>query len=264
VDSLIVEELIREAEADPDVVGVVPTGSRGKGALVNAWSDHDVWVILRDAAARDRWAARHPLRHGDPVEVVSTTLAAYAERPVPRSPAAYEAYAFAHVTPLIDKLGGEIAALTEAKGRIDPAAAAEPLDDYINYYYRSLKSARGELDVEARFDAAESVGPFLEFLFGAFGRVRPFNKWLRWELEHYPLEPPWTAGDLLPRLERILDGDLEEEPRLFRDAERLARERGLGHVVDGWEPDVPWLRGDPSNEGHPDKKSLQGDPPFEV
>ena len=115
---------MREAEADPDVVGVVPTGSRGKGALVTEWSDDDVWVILRGTEARDRWAARHPLRHGDPVEVVSTTLAAYAKRPLPRSPAAYEAYAFAHVTPLLDKLGGEIAALTEAKGRIDPAAAA--------------------------------------------------------------------------------------------------------------------------------------------
>jgi hypothetical protein len=205
---------------------------------------------------------RHPLRHGDPVEVVATTLAAYAERPVPRSPAAYEAYAFAHVTPLVDKLGGEIAALTDAKGRVDPAAAAEPLDDYINHYYRSRKSARGGLELEARFDAAESVAPFLEFLFGAFGRVRPFNKWLRWELETYLLGPPWTADGLLPRLERILDGRLDEQQALFRDAERLARERGHGDVVDGWEPDVAWLRGDPSNEGRPGEKSLHVDPPF--
>jgi hypothetical protein len=255
------EELLREAEADPDVVGVVPTGSTGKGALLTEWSDHDIWVILRNPEARDRWAARHPLRHGDPVEVVSTTLAAYAERPPPRSPGAYEAYAFAHVIPLIDKLGGEIAALTEAKGHIDPSAAAEPLDDYVNYYYRSKKSARAGLEVEAHFDAAESVGPFLEFLFAAFGRVRPFNKWLVWELENHPLAPPWTVAELLPRLERILDGDLDEQPGLFRDAERLARERGHGDVIDGWEPDVPWLRGDSSKEGRPEEKSLQTDPP---
>ena len=261
MEPLSFEALLAEAEADPGVVGVVLTGSRGKRALLTEWSDHDVWVILRDAEARDRWAARHPLRHGDPVEVVSTTQAAYAARPPARSPAAYEAYAFAHVTPLIDKLGGEIAALTQAKGRVDPAAAAEPLDDYVNHYYRSRKSARGGLVLEARFDAAESVSPFLEFVFAAFGRVRPFNKWLRWELENHPLARPWTAEELLPRLERILDGDLDEQPRLFRDAERLARERGHGDVIDGWEPDVPWLRGDPSNEGRPDEKSLQTDPP---
>jgi len=258
---LTLEELLREAEADPDVVGVVPTGSAGKGALLTEWSDHDVWVILRDAQARDRWAARHPLRHGDPVEVVSTTLAAYSERPPPRSPAAYEAYAFAHVTPLVDKLGGEIGALTEAKGRVDPAVAREPLDGYVNFYYRSKKSARAGLELEARFDAAESVAPFLEFLFAAFGRVRPFNKWLVWELENHPLAPSWTADVLLPRLARILDGDLDAQPGLFRDAERLARGRGQGDVIDGWQPDVPWLRGDPSNEGRPDEKSLQSDPP---
>lgn len=43
-------ELLREAEADPDVVGVVLGGSRGKDALVTNLSDHDVYVIVRDEA----------------------------------------------------------------------------------------------------------------------------------------------------------------------------------------------------------------------
>ena len=43
--------------------------------------------------------------------------------------------------------------------------------------------------------------------------------------------------------ERVLDGDPGEQRRLFRHAERLARTRGLGDVVDSWEPDVPFLRG---------------------
>jgi hypothetical protein len=48
---------------------------------------------------------------------------------------------------------------------------------------------------------------------------------------------------LLPRLEWILaSGDLAEQ-RLFRDVEALARAHGLGAVIDGWEPDVAWLRG---------------------
>jgi hypothetical protein len=156
-------------------------------------------------------------------------------------------YAFAHVTPLIDK--GGIAELVAAKGRVDPASAAEPLDGYVNMLYRSLKNARGGRAFEARLDAAESVPWFLEFLFRVHGRVRPYNKWLRWELENHPLEPPWSADELLPRLERILAGDETEQQALFRDAERLARALGLGEVIDGWEPDVPWLRGDPSIEG---------------
>jgi hypothetical protein len=49
----------------------------------------------------------------------------------------------------------------------------------------------------------------------------------------------------LGRLERIArTGDLDEQAALFRDAERLAREHGLGAVIDGWEPDLALLRGD--------------------
>lgn len=153
----------------------------------------------------------------------------------------------AHVTPLVDR--GQIAELVAAKAHVDPSSAAGPLDAYVNSYYRSAKNARDGLLFEARLDAAESVPYFLEFLFGVHGRVRPYNKWLRWELEEHPLDPPWTADELGPRLERILAGDEAEQQALFRDAERLARSRGLGEVVDGWEPDVPRLRGDPSTEG---------------
>jgi hypothetical protein len=172
------ETILAEAEADPGVLGVVPGGSRGKRALVTERSDHDLYVIVRDEAARDRWATRHPLKHGEPVEVVMMTLEQFREHALHGSPTAWNAYTFAHVTPLVDR--GGIA----------------------------------------------------------------------------------TADELPPRLVRILaTGDQEEQRDLFRDAEQLARERGLGEVIDGWEPDVPWLRGDPSNEGRPEEKSLQTDPP---
>jgi hypothetical protein len=225
------EELLREAEADPDVLGIVLGGSLGKGALITEHSDYDVWVIVRDETRLV------PHRRGERIELITVTLADFERRPAD--------YTFAHVTPLLDK--GGITELVAAKGRVDPTSAGEPLDGYANMLYRSLKNARDGHPLEARLDAAESVPYFLEFLFRAHGRVRPYNKWLRWELEEHPLEPPWTADELLPRLERVLVG--EGQQALFRDAERLARERGHGEVIDGWEPDVPWLRGDPSTEG---------------
>lgn len=99
--------------------------------------------------------------------------------------------------------------------------------------------------IEAHLDAAESLSPFLTALFAIHGRVRPFNKFLRWELEEYPLgAETWSAKELLPRLEAITaSGALDEQQALFRDVEQLAREHGLGSVIDGWEPDVAWLRG---------------------
>jgi hypothetical protein len=243
------EELVREAEADPDIAGVLLLGSHGRGVLVTEHSDLDVYFVAVDDAARERWVRQHPLRHGDPIEVITTTLARLRARPAPGTEEAYLAYSLAHVSVLVDKLEGEVAALAEAREFVDPASASEPLDGFVNLVYRARKSARAGDRRAAHLDAAESVGYFLEFLFAAHGRVRPFNKWLEWELGHHPLDPPWTADKLLPRLERLLAGDAGELVASFRDAERLARERGLGETIDGWEPDVPWLRGDPSIEG---------------
>jgi hypothetical protein len=243
------EELVAEAEVDPDIVGVMLGGSQGRGGIVTEHSDLDVYFVAVDDEARKRWARKHPLRHGDPIEVITITLGFLRERPKPRTPEAYDAYSLAHIAVLVDKLDGEVVDLVEARELVDPASASEPLDDFVNLVYRARKSARAGNLRAAHLDAAESVGYFLEFLFAAHGRVRPFNKWLEWELGHHPLEPPWTADKLLPRLERLLAGNEEELRASFRDAERLARERGLGETIDGWEPDVPWLRGEASIEG---------------
>ena len=106
--------------------------------------------------------------------------------------------------------------------------------------YRSLKNARIGLELASFLDAQESIPWFLEFVFAVHGRLRPYNKWLAWELEAHPL--PWND---LPRLDRIArTGDPEEQRALFREVEAIAREHGHGGVIDGWEPDVEWLRGD--------------------
>jgi hypothetical protein len=150
---------------------------------------------------------------------------------------------------VVDKLDALVAELIEAKSVLPPQAArtiaAEQLDTYINSYYRSAKNHRSGLAIEAHLDAAESVPPLLEALFAIHGRVRPFNRLLRWELEVEPIPgEPWATGALLPRLQTILStGAFAEQQSLFRDVEALARAHGLGDVVDGWEPDIAWLRG---------------------
>lgn len=75
--------------------------------------------------------------------------------------------------------------------------------------------------------------------------MTPFNRFLRWELENHALPgDSWSADSLLPRIQAILTaGDVGEQQRLFRDVEALARSHGLDNVIDGWEPDLAWLRG---------------------
>ena len=223
----MLDALLEEARGDDNVVGVVLFGSRGRGAFVTEQSDWDVFVVVREN--RDE----RPFVHGARLETVEVTVDEL------RSPPAWNRYALAWLEPQLDKTGEVAAAMLDAV-RVDPATAGEPLDGYVNLYYRSAKNARAGLALASLLDAQESVGWFLEFVFAVHGRLRPYNKWLEWELEHHPL--PWSD---LPRLERIArTGDLAEQQALFRDAESLARSNGLGAVIDGWEPDVAWLRGE--------------------
>ncbi len=76
--------------------------------------------------------------------------------------------------------------------------------------------------------------------FALEARVRPFNKWLARELDARPLAIP----GLLDHVERISRDPIPDAQRaLFRVMEAAARAAGHGAVVDGWEPDVAWLRG---------------------
>ena len=223
----MLDALLEEARGDDNVVGVVLFGSRGRGAFVTEQSDWDVFVVVRENRGE------RPFVHGARLETVEVTVDEL------RSPPAWNRYALAWLEPQLDKTGEVAAAMLDAV-RVDPATAGEPLDGYVNLYYRSAKNARAGLALASLLDAQESVGWFLEFVFAVHGRLRPYNKWLEWELEHHPL--PWSD---LPRLERIArTGDLAEQQALFRDAEALARSNGLGAVIDGWEPDVAWLRGE--------------------
>lgn len=93
-------------------------------------------------------------------------------------------------------------------------------------------------------DAAETVPYALEVLFALHRRVRPYNKYLRWELERQPLgDPRWDAERLLPVLRRILaDGDPPTQRALFTEIEEAARDAGHDEVLDSWGRDLDLLR----------------------
>jgi predicted nucleotidyltransferase len=223
----VLEQILERARSDDNVVGVIHSGSRGRGMYVTEQSDWDAFVVVRELRGE------YPSPRGDRVEFSEITLTRLADPPDWARPA------LLWLEPRLDKTG-EVAKALRTATSIDPATAGEPLDGYVNMLYRSLKNARVGLELASLLDAQASIPWFLEFVFAVHGRLRPFNKWLAWELEAHPL-----AWNDLPRLERIArTGDLADQQALFREAEALARKHGLGRVIDGWKPDVAWLRGD--------------------
>jgi hypothetical protein len=219
----VLDPLLAEARDDDNVVGVVLFGSRGKGAFVTERSDWDVFVVVREHRGE------RPFVHCAALETVEVTLDELRNQP------AWNRYSLTWLEPQLDKTGEVAAALRNAV-RVDPATAGEPLDGHVNSYYRSAKNARVGLELASLLDAQESVGWFLQFVFAVHGRIRPYNKWLAWELQTHPLlveRPPAARADSPHGRHRRAAGALpgcgvaRPEPRTRQRHRRLGAGRRL-------------------------------------
>jgi Nucleotidyltransferase domain len=234
------EELLEVARSREEVVGVYVFGSRGRDFMVDERSDWDVCVVLADPEARDTFAREFPSAHGDALEIIPVTLDG-----LRNDSSEHGRYAAAHADVVLDRTGGDltriVADLEALPSGTRNSVVREALDGYVNQAYRSLRYG-------TRLDAVEAIPYALRTIFALEDRVRPYNKYLEWELRHHPLEG-WSADKLLPLLDRVLTGEPRAQHELFNLIEPVARRAGFGEVVDGWEPDVEWLRGRASYRG---------------
>jgi hypothetical protein len=228
------EELLEVARSREEIVGLYVFGSRGRDFMVDERSDWDVCVVLADRDVRDAFDREFPYAHGARVEIVSTTV-----DELRNVSSEHSRYAAAHAQVVLDKTGGEVTRVVAELESLTPgsreAVVRDALDGYINQTYRSLRYG-------TRLDAVEAIPYALRTIFALADRVRPYNKYLEWELRHHPLDG-WPADELLPLLDRVLTGEPEAQHELFRRIEGPARREGFGDVIDGWGPDVEWLRG---------------------
>ena len=152
-------------------------------------------------------------------------------------------YAFAHAQVLFDRVPGLVASLMRGQGSYDSEQAlklaAEYLDGYLNFAIRSLKSLRDDRDLEARLDAAESLGYALVVVFALEERVRPYNKYLLWELRNHPLRNEAFNRDLPSLVQRImLSGDGLAQRELFGLLNHAITTPTLRDVVESWGDDL--------------------------
>ncbi|MEV6488241.1 nucleotidyltransferase domain-containing protein [Actinoplanes sp. NPDC051633] len=222
----ILEQLLERD--DPRVLGVILTGSRARG-MATELSDYDVTTVV--AEQDEPW--RHDTRTAG-LDEVTCTVDGLADTSVH-----WRRYGYRGAKVLLDRLGGRIAALVERQAVPTPEEAVQAaramLDAYLNQLYRAAKSRRDGFPEAARLDEMESIPWLLETVFALHGRLRPYNKYLRWELETFPLPGDWTRA-LMPA--RLADAWLD----LFPAVEALARERGHSDVLDSWGTDIDLIR----------------------
>jgi hypothetical protein len=240
-----------DTEHGEGLLGLVLSGSAARG-LATEHSDLDVYVVLTDDAARRRSATRSAA-----VDELPVALSELERAPTFGSSGWAFRWSFAWVPTLLDRTGDRLPAALRRQATLTPdevdAILLEHsrLDGWLNLAYRALKSDRDGHPLECRLDAAESVPWLLDVVFALAGRVRPYGKYLPWELREHPL-PDWPADVLLPLLQRTLDGD----PAAVRDAfERIeaacaAYDAAAGHhrtreVIDDWGDGLLLLRPGP-------------------
>ena len=119
------------------------------------------------------------------------------------------------------------------------------LDGYINFLYRSLKCIR-DGDIEAaRLEAAFSIPCFLDVIFAIHnGRLRPYYKYLKWELETFPLTKfPMKPDKIINKLMKILaNADYKAQQKFLKITEQVLTKEGFGHVFKSWGDDFPWMK----------------------
>ena len=237
------------ATDDPDVVGVVLSGSAARG-MATEHSDLDVVLVLRDGA--DSRATTH----SPEVDVWTATISELEHPEGFLTGDWYYRWSFAYAEVLRDDLDGRVAAAVRRQATLTVdeqryvLTTGDRLDGWINFAYRALKSHRDGRPLEARLDAAESVPWLLDTVFTLAGRVRPYNKYLAWELrEHPPEDPAWAADSLLPLLERMLDGDVSACREVFPHVDAACRRwdasnggTDLGEMIDGWGAELDLFR----------------------
>jgi predicted nucleotidyltransferase len=238
------QRLLQVAREDPEIVGLVLTGSRGKGFGSEA-SDFDVLLIVRPEALatyHDRFSEGESWAGFDwwvtSLPELEPIAATWGE-PLAWEILCNERYSFADVSVLVDKTG-QVQRLVDEKGFI-PEEQRRPiaytaLGAYTNSLYRSLKCLGNGNDLGARLEAADAIGHALTVIFALEGRHRPYYGYLARELEARPLAAfPLPAHELLTMIDTVLDNaDAATQQRLLAIIDGLWRRAGCDEVFDEW------------------------------
>lgn len=249
--NLLVDLAHRNQEAHGDeLLGLVLSGSAGRGIATDR-SDLDVHVVLSDAAASGRETTRTAA-----LDEIPNSLSEDIENVPPfGSEGWWFRWAFAWAPVVLDRTEGRLQAALRRQATVSPAEQqsilidGDRLDGYLNLSYRALKSDRDGRELERRLDATESVPWLLDVVFTLAGRVRPYNKYLPWELREHPL-PTWEADELLTLLTSTLDGDPSAIRATFVKVEALCEQfdNGLSQpllrpIIEDWGDKLALLRG---------------------
>ncbi len=231
------EQILEKAKNDDRIIGLILTGGRGKGMFTEN-SDYDIAIITTDESAlgvKEEYKGKQGI-----IDIGVLPISGFRIYAAVGTAEDWDRYTYAHIKARIDKTG-EIQKIIDEKGILPKdqisKVAKNALGGYLNSLYRSVKNNRDGNMFASHFDACESLPWLLTFLFAVEGRVRPYNKFLKWELEKYPLKNlSISSEDFLGKIESVIkSGDIEIQKEFHKIAEEIAVKNDCSDVIDDWE-----------------------------
>lgn len=227
---------LRELAREPAVVGIVVTGSRGKGFGMPD-SDVDAYVVFEDRAGDADLASVQALGC-EGLDLTVLREKAFARLAGLGQADSWNRYDFAHVQPLFDRHGRLLPVVVE-KGSLPAAVAAEvartSLDAFLNAVWRCEKAEERDRRLAPRLEGVAAAQPLLAFLFAAEGRLVPWPDYLERELASFPLERcPLDGAALATALVALADGRSDARRSVARRVIAYARAAGFAGIIDGW------------------------------
>jgi hypothetical protein len=240
------QQILQHAQADPQVVGMLLGGSRGKG-FESESSDYDICVVVADGTPT-HVREHYEQLNSETIDIWTYSLSEIRAATAWGGPEHMDRYSYAHITASIDKLDGEFQRLIDSNGAI-PDEQRTPfirgmLDGYINSTYRSMRCLLRHDLLGARLEAHDAIGYLLSVLFAREGRHQPFYSYLVRELHKYPLTSiPLSGDELLAKIAVVSENaDLATQQELLAMVDALLRPAGFGDVFDDWGTKYPWMQ----------------------
>jgi hypothetical protein len=246
----LLADLARRNEADhgENLLGLVLSGSAGRDMATDR-SDLDVFVVLGDTGMHGPRTS-----HSAAIDETLVAIADLERMPPFGTNGWWFRWSFAWAPVLFDRTEGRLASALRRQATVTADEAESilvehvRLDGWLNYAYRALKNHRDGRLLECRLDAAESMPWLLDVIFTLEERVRPYHKYLPWELRRHPLAH-WHVEELLALLTATLDGDPSAIRATFERIETLCAAFDSGRpepiltpIIDGWGDELQLLR----------------------
>lgn len=235
------KKLLTEAKSNPYVLGVVLTGSRGKGKITKH-SDYDPVVIVKDKTPKKVKKHFASFRQSD-FDLSVFELKAFKKYAAWGGAYAWDRYNYARLKAPVDKTR-QIQRIVNEKASVPHQYRSrfikDCLDHYINQVYRSIKNQRDGDLLASRLEGNDSIQPMLNGVFALHGRLKPYYKYLAWELKKEPLKKlPISQTKFLSLISKVAtQGDIKTQKQLLKILAAMFLKNGYQH---GWKGKFEWL-----------------------